>query len=268
MSLSFTNDQCTSCKIILHEKGIINDKYLEIFSPKDRVFRIGREMERGTFIRLKVLDHALDMIASPIILSIGCGFDTRFLKRRDKCMYVDVDLPSIINLKKEMIKACNEEMIEYLSIATNIAQDSLEWLDIYSAIEGVTFLMECFLMYLKIDDQKSLLLRISETFMKGTKLLIFNSILYKNNRFSNTMLKNLSPLIENDDIGDITYFYRDLGWTLKEFKNLNSEFKNLSMLGMYDEDILKLNGHLLSLDEYEEWNMMGSHYYFAILELL
>lgn len=271
--LSQTNDHCTSCKIILNEKGIIDDKYLNIFIPSSRLFRVGREMERGTFIRLKVLDHALDILSPSTVVSLGSGYDSRFCRALEKEgmeRYVDVDLPEVIKKKKEMLTkyyGVDGVSAGHLSISTCVGRDSLEWLDQFSKMKGVLFLMECFLMYLKLEDQRSLLKKISSSYPRGTKILLFNSVTYKNNPFSSTMLMNLSPLIDGT-ITEIDSFFMECGWSLREMKYLNSTFTTKDILGMYEEDLKKLGGPLLCLDEYEEWDIMGLHYYFAILDLL
>ncbi|MGA1873910.1 MAG: class I SAM-dependent methyltransferase [Thermoplasmatota archaeon] len=99
-----------------------------------------------------------------IVVSLGCGFDTRYWRAvGEPGRYFELDLPSVIELKMKLMG----DEIPYEMIGASVLDE--EWLDRISSVRNdrVLFLAEGLVMYLKPDDVKDLLGRISGRFSKS-----------------------------------------------------------------------------------------------------
>jgi len=96
-----------------------------------------------------------------IVVSLGCGFDTRYWRVvNEPERYIEVDLPTVIGLKRKILG--NDQ--PYEMIGASVLDD--EWIERISSIRNdkMLFLAEGLLMYLKPEEVKGLLGKISETF--------------------------------------------------------------------------------------------------------
>ena len=96
-----------------------------------------------------------------LVVSLGCGFDTRFWRLQDQNInYIEVDLPEVIEIKMEIMG----DLITYTVIGSSVIEE--EWISRIASIqsEGVLFLAEGLFMYLPKEDVITTFKRISETF--------------------------------------------------------------------------------------------------------
>ncbi|MCK8061052.1 MULTISPECIES: class I SAM-dependent methyltransferase [unclassified Fusibacter] len=105
------------------------------------------------------------------VINIACGFDTRYwrLDRRD-CTYIELDLPEVIDQKKELLG----DQINYNMISTSVL--NFDWIDEVTKEGNSNFVlvMEGLLMYFEEEDVKKLLGAISERF--SNSLLVTDAL--------------------------------------------------------------------------------------------
>ena len=101
-----------------------------------------------------------------IVVNVGCGLDTRFYRiNNGRCRQFDLDLPGIIQLKRELIPETDRYQL--------IAQSVLDrrWMDLVEALgRPVIFLVEGVLMYLPEEDVRELVLAMQARF-PGSELV-------------------------------------------------------------------------------------------------
>jgi len=95
------------------------------------------------------------------VINIACGFDTRYWRIDKKdCIYIELDLPEVIDQKKELLGA----QIDYKMISSSVLDFS--WIDEVTKDRNRNFIivMEGLLYYLQEEDVKKLLYEISRRF--------------------------------------------------------------------------------------------------------
>jgi len=88
------------------------------------------------------------------VVNLGCGFDTRFWRIEKKdCRYVEIDLPEVIALKREILK----DQFDYELIGCSVLDTS--WVDkvITNGNSNFLLLAEGLFMFLSKQDVKNLL---------------------------------------------------------------------------------------------------------------
>ncbi|MFW3147041.1 MAG: class I SAM-dependent methyltransferase [Thermoplasmatota archaeon] len=106
----------------------------------------------------------LDKHPDGIVVSLGCGFDTRYWRAvNDPKRYFELDLPEVIDLKRKALK----EKITYTMISRSVME--FEWMDRISTIQNeyILFIAEGLLMYLEPEKVRELIERMSERFSKS-----------------------------------------------------------------------------------------------------
>ncbi len=98
------------------------------------------------------------------IVNLGCGLDTMYWRiQSDTCTYIELDLPEIINLKKELLgNQIPYEMIAYSVLDTN-------WLDTITepGSSNFLFIAQGLLYYLPREGVVHLFKTISEKVIKS-----------------------------------------------------------------------------------------------------
>jgi O-methyltransferase involved in polyketide biosynthesis len=95
------------------------------------------------------------------VINLACGFDTRFWRiENEKCKYIELDLPEVIELKREILK----DHLGYEFIAASVLDPA--WIDKVSSNGNSNFLLlaEGLFMYLPKQDVIRLLQGISRRF--------------------------------------------------------------------------------------------------------
>lgn len=111
-----------------------------------------------------------------VIINIGCGLDSRFLRiDNKKVVFYDLDLPEIIEIKKQFFN----ENIRYHFIPSSVLD--YNWIRTVSKHKGpFLFIAEGVFMYLKKQDVKSLILKLQSEF-PGSEIIfeVFNTLWLK-----------------------------------------------------------------------------------------
>ena len=106
----------------------------------------------------------LDEFPEGLIVSLGCGFDTRFWRLGGGNLnYMELDLPGIISIKQELLK----DKITYPMIEDSVLER--EWIIKVKKVqaEQVLFSAEGFFMYLPKDQTIQTLTRLGESFLSS-----------------------------------------------------------------------------------------------------
>lgn len=118
-----------------------------------------------------------------LVVSLGCGFDTRYWRVSDSAwQYVEIDLPNVIEAKREILK----DRMEYLTIGCSVLED--KWIREILAIQNknVLFLAEGLFMYLPQKEVESLFRKLSESF--SNSFIVFETV---NKKYTKGMWKKI-----------------------------------------------------------------------------
>jgi len=99
-----------------------------------------------------------------LVVNLGCGFDTRFWRTAlGVNQYIELDLPSVINIKKEILA----DKIKYKMLDDSVLD--YQWIKTVKSIQNhhVLFLAEGLLMYLPESDVIKLFHAIAENFIES-----------------------------------------------------------------------------------------------------
>jgi O-methyltransferase involved in polyketide biosynthesis len=94
------------------------ERLLSIASEEEKRWIIGKKRmyaglherdAKAGVRRVKVFDSAANRFIAGTpdctVINLGCGLDTRFWRiTNEKCRYIEIDLPEVIEMKKEMLK--------------------------------------------------------------------------------------------------------------------------------------------------------------------
>ncbi len=102
------------------------------------------------------------------VINLGCGFDTRFWRiPADQCKYIELDLPEMIALKREILK----DHLNYELIGCSVLDPS--WIDQVTSTGNRNFLLlaEALFYYLPKPDVTKNLKDISQRFDRSELVL-------------------------------------------------------------------------------------------------
>lgn len=102
------------------------------------------------------------------VINLGCGLDTRFWRiDNKKCNYIEIDLPGVIELKKEVLK----DHLGYEVIGGSVVDTS--WIDKVTLHGNTAFLLlaEGLFPWLPPQDAKRLFKEIGERFYQSQLVL-------------------------------------------------------------------------------------------------
>jgi methyltransferase (TIGR00027 family) len=139
--------------------------------------KLKRQMVTHIAIRAKQYDkYVLDFLEHApdgVVVNIGCGLDSRFLRiDNSRVTFYDLDLPEIIEIKKQFF----EENERYHFISSSVLDH--DWMSIVAEHEGpFLFMAEGVFMYLHQEDVQALILKLQSEF-PGSELVceVFNSL--------------------------------------------------------------------------------------------
>jgi len=152
--------------------SICLEKIRLLLPEETRKRLLGRKMSstlsRHIALRARKYDfYAKEFLAKypdGLVVSLGCGFDTRYWRVSDRAWkYVEVDLPNVIEAKREILQG----RMEYLTIGCSVLED--QWIREILAIQNqyVLFLAEGLFMYLPQKEVEGLFRKLSESFSKS-----------------------------------------------------------------------------------------------------
>jgi methyltransferase (TIGR00027 family) len=156
--------------------GIISDEKLcEIFNKIDydfSKFNTNRYNILYLSLRTKYFDGIVERFIEgnnkPIVVTLGCGLDTRRYRipNNNKAIFVDVDLPEVISLRRRLLPPkCNDIYIP-------VSVTDCNWISAlykYNNSHSFIFIAEGLLMYLEEADVRQIMLNIASIF-KNSKL--------------------------------------------------------------------------------------------------
>lgn len=121
-------------------------------------------------VRTELLDKAtktfIDNYPDAVIINIGCGLDTRFLRLDNgKIHWYDLDLPEPIRIRKQFF----EETDRYRMIAKSVFDYS--WIDKITVNGPILIISEGMLMYFTEKEVKELINKLVDTFPDAEMLL-------------------------------------------------------------------------------------------------
>jgi len=177
-STSFISLYCHALETLSDNPIISDPKSVEIMTELNKTLSrsdntLDRTLVTGTLdrklvvhiaIRAKKYDeYARDFLKKypeGVIVNIGCGLDSRFLRvDNGKVIFFDLDLPEIIGIRKGFF----EETERYHLIASSVLD--FEWMAVVRQHSGpFLFMAEGVFMYLEGRDVRSLVLKLQETF--------------------------------------------------------------------------------------------------------
>jgi O-methyltransferase involved in polyketide biosynthesis len=179
------------CRVVVAEKdkAVFNDpmavlsleRLMSLVSEEDRRWinskkRMyagiqGRDAKAGAQ-RGRAFDNAANrfIAANPqcTVINLACGFDTRFWRiENEKCALIEIDLPEVIQLKKEILK----DHLTYEVIGSSVLDTA--WIDkvTLNGNTGFLLLAEGLFMWLPPPDAKRLFKEIGEKFYRSQLVL-------------------------------------------------------------------------------------------------
>lgn len=202
------------------------------------------------------------------VVVLGAGYDTRWYRLYPQlgsvALYIEVDFPMVLSKKSKLLPPPPgpETISRYKTLGFDLSSEK----DLFAELaslgltidEPFIMIVECCFMYLERTHLRRLLSRFAE--MTNLHLILFEPLFRSNDHFSITMLDNLKmrgiPLdpIWVDSLLDISKMFhlQRPPLTLRQLED---------SLFLSDEDRSLLR-HKIGLDEYEEWNLIGDHYFF------
>ena len=122
--------------------------------------------------RVKAFDNATNRFIADnpkcTVINLACGFDTRFWRiENEKCNYIELDLPGVIKLKKEILK----DHLGYEVIGTSVLDTS--WIDKVTINGNTGFLLiaEGLFPWIPQQDATRLFKEIGERFYRSQLVL-------------------------------------------------------------------------------------------------
>lgn len=145
------------------------DKLVSLASEDEKALLFDRKLSsaltRYIAIRARKYDSITnDFISknpSSTVVNLGCGFDTRYWRiDNKKCEYIELDLPEIIEMKKDILK----DHLSYELIARSVLDTA--WIDSVTSRGNRNFLLiaEGLFMYLPRDEVINLFKTFAEKF--------------------------------------------------------------------------------------------------------
>ena len=142
----------------------------------NRVKRIYERLEtrdtQASVRRVKTFDETANRFIADnpgcTVINLACGLDTRYWRlEHEKCSYIEIDLPEVVKLKKELLK----EHLAYEILGGSVLDTA--WIDkvMVQGNTGFLLLAEGLFMYLPPQEASKLLQEISERFY-GSQLVL------------------------------------------------------------------------------------------------
>ena len=150
------------------------DRLISVASEEDKRWILGKKRgyegiherdAKAGVLKGKVFDSAANRFIADhpkcTVINLGCGFDTRFWRiQNENCTYIELDLPEVIALKKELLK----DHLSYELMGCSVLDTS--WIDKVTSNGNTGFLLlaEGLFMWLPKQDTTRLLHEIAARF--------------------------------------------------------------------------------------------------------
>jgi O-methyltransferase involved in polyketide biosynthesis len=153
---------------------VIDTKAVEILSRIDMDYKayVQKRAYHAAIVRTHIIDKSVNefLASNPdaTIINLGCGLDTRISRvNNDKLRWFDVDLPEVIELRKNFFE--ESDRIRFISKSVL----DFSWIDDVKATnpEKVLIIAEGLLCYFSGDEVKLIFNRLIDHFSKATMFL-------------------------------------------------------------------------------------------------
>lgn len=152
------------------------DNFMRLVSgqARDRIFtlKLSGALTNHIAIRARKYDAIInDFISNTpncTVINLGCGFDTRYWRLNKKeCRYIEIDLPEVVKLKKEILG----DRLCYDLIGCSVLDNA--WINFVTkeTDRNVLLVAEGLFMYLNKPDVKNLFKTISMSFQQSKIVL-------------------------------------------------------------------------------------------------
>ena len=153
------------------------------------------------------------------VINLACGFDTRFWRiENGMCKYIELDLPAVIELKKEILK----DQLDYPMLGASALDTS--WIDSVTLNGNTDFLLiaEGLFMWFPPQEAKRLFNEIGARFARSQLILDMVP-----ERYTQGIWKSLIRLHSRIDMG------LDVAWDfgIKNPKDIEAYGKGLKVIG-------------------------------------
>ncbi|EGC37241.1 hypothetical protein DICPUDRAFT_54123 [Dictyostelium purpureum] len=292
-SIIGTNDDAASCKLSAVNVGYYSDPFVKYFvkSPIRRQPLINR----GFFSRVECIEQLVEQFNGQYsgvkkqIVSLGCGFDTYYFRLKSRgtidkenIVYVEVDYDQVITNKIKIIQNHKElQDTEKLSSMTNhqiiksdtyrlgpIDLTNMDTFKIFEQLEldyncPTLFISECVLVYIPTNCGNQVIEWASKNFTESGFITYEQIKPY--DEFGKMMIKNIEmkgcPLLSIEsfpEIEDQRKRYNNLGWNKTEILDMREVYNHF-----INKDRIKETNKLEIFDEFEEWDLIQSHYVYV-----
>lgn len=194
-----------------------------IIGKKRRYEGIGARDAKALVRRVKVFDNTVHRFIADhpncTVINLACGFDTRFWRiEHEKCKYIELDFPEVIQLKKEILKDhLGYEVIDSSALDTS-------WIDKVTVNGNTDFILlaEGLFMWFPPQDGIRLFKEIGERFYRSQLVLDMVS-----ERYTKGLWKKFIRLHSRIDWG------LDVAWTfgIKDSHDIESYGNGLKVIG-------------------------------------
>jgi O-methyltransferase involved in polyketide biosynthesis len=183
---------------------------------------LARDAKAGA-LKGKTFDNAANRFIAEnpkcTVINLACGFDTRFWRiENEKCRYIELDLPEVIALKRELLR----DHLGYEVIGSSVLDTS--WIDKVTINGNTDFLLlaEGLFMWLPQQDATRVLKEIGERFYRSQLILEMVP-----ERYTKGIWKSLIRLHSRIDWG------LDVSWTfgIKNPQDIEAYGNGLKVIG-------------------------------------
>lgn len=214
------------------------------------------------------------------VLILGAGFDTRWsrlppIRFINVCRYVEVDYAEVLEKKQRALHKTPDSNIEderYGLLPFNLLHHPSKLIEALLTSYGfcrdcrTVVLAECCFMYLPLNQVDLILFTLRSAF-KFVDILIYEPILLEGDPFSIQMIRNFAA--RGIYLQSHCFPTRDALISSMEQSGLAiqsiwtmSDLVQSPLISDKDRHVLTTQ---MSLDEYEEWSLIGNHYYLVHL---
>lgn len=193
--------------------------------------KMGQQLRVHLALRTKKFDATAEAFIEKhpdgIVVNLGCGFDTRYHRLRQKpFLFVDLDLPEMIEIKRQVVT----ETESYRLIGQSIFNHA--WIDQIKAYKvPVLFLAEGLFMYLQPSELIPWFKKIAVDF-PGSELL-FETVTEKYTRGINQRIVEFKLRKEIGVEGDVSYHFglKDS----RDLEKISAKFQWIQDWSYFDE---------------------------------
>jgi tRNA wybutosine-synthesizing protein 4 len=282
-----TNDEATVGKLSAVSKGYYEDAFISAFGSKRmKPLILSPLMNRGHFARSVAIETVARRFLQPVdgwperrqIVSLGCGFDTLYFRLCSSSSseesvgslhYFEIDFEQVVRKKQHVFE--NDARFAPL---LNPTRYSLLACDLRNAGEltrllgdkgfetqlPTLFISECALIYMSADEGTNIIRWAAH--LTHSVFCTYEQI-RPHDAFGKTMIRNLEQrniplhsLLTYPDLVDQEQRYlRDAGFVWATARTMLDVFDHF-----IPKEIVRKACQIEFFDEFEEWNIVLSHY--------